>query len=71
MVFGVGTIAGMILITAAIALPFTYTTRHFSRLNQALAMASGAISLSFGLFLFFQIGIIDGLFGAHPNWTPR
>lgn len=70
-VFGVGTIFGMMLITSAIALPFTYTMRHFSRLNQLLAMASGAISLSFGFFLFYQIGIIDGLFSGHPNWTPR
>ncbi len=70
-VFGVGTILGMMLITSAIALPFTYTMRHFSQLNQVLAMASGAISLSFGLSLFYHIGIIQGLFSAHPNWTPR
>ena len=71
LVFGVGTIVGMMLITAAIALPFTYTQRHFARLNQGLAIASGAISLSFGLLLFFQIGISDGLFIGHPNWMPR
>jgi hypothetical protein len=45
--------------------------KHFSLLNQALAVASGAISLTFGLFLFYQIGIIDGLFRARPTWTPR
>lgn len=71
LVFGLGTIVGMMLITTAIALPFTYTRAHFSRLNQALALASGAISLSFGLFLFYQIGIIEGLFTTHPNWTPH
>jgi high-affinity nickel permease len=71
LVFGVGTIFGMMLITAAIALPFTYTLRHFARLNQSLAIASGVISVCFGLFLCFQIGISDGLFTGHPNWTPR
>lgn len=71
LVFGIGTIVGMMLITAAIALPFTYTLRHFSRLNDALAMASGAISVSFGLFLVYQVGIIDGLFTARAIWTPR
>ena len=70
-VFGLGTIVGMMLITSAIALPFTYTLKHFSRLNQVLAAASGTISLSFGLFLFYQIGILDGLFGTHPNWMPH
>jgi high-affinity nickel permease len=71
LVFGIGTIVGMMLITTAIALPFTYTLRHFARLNQVLAIASGAISLSFGLFLCYQIGISDGLFTGHPNWVPR
>lgn len=71
LVFGLGTIVGMMLITAAIALPFTYTLGHFARLNRGLAIASGAISLSFGLFLCYQIGISDGLFTGHPIWLPR
>jgi len=70
-IFGLGTIAGMMLITAAIALPFAYTLRHFAQLNQGLAVASGVISLSFGLFLCYQIGISDGLFTGHPTWIPR
>ena len=71
LVFGLGTIAGMMLITAAIALPFAYSLRDFSQLNQRLAIASGVISLSFGLFLCYQIGVTDGLFTMHPNWTPH
>ena len=71
LVFGIGTILGMMVITAAVALPFTYTLRHFARLNQGLAIASGAISLSFGLFLCYQIGISDGLFTGRPNWMPH
>jgi len=68
LIFGLGTIAGMMLITAAIALPFAYTLRHFERLNRGLAMASGMLSLSFGLFLCYQIGFVDGLFLSHPHW---
>jgi high-affinity nickel-transport protein len=68
LIFGVGTITGMMLITAVIALPFTYTLRHFVRLNRGLAMASGMLSLSFGLFLCYQIGFVDGLFSTHPHW---
>ena len=71
LVFGIGTIVGMMLITAAVALPFTYTLRHFTRLNQGLAVASGAISLSFGLFLCYRIGFSDGLFTGRPNWMPH
>jgi len=70
-VFGVGTIAGMMLITAAIAMPFAYTGRRFTRLNRYLGMASGLVSLGFGLFLVYEIGFVGGLFTAHPHWTPR
>jgi high-affinity nickel permease len=71
LIFGLGTIAGMMLITAAVALPFTYTLRHFAHLNQRLALASGVISLSFGLFICYHIGVSDGLLLGHPNWVPR
>src|SRR5207244_1320367 len=40
-VFGVGTIAGMMLITAASAVPFAYTATRFARANRYLAFASG------------------------------
>ena len=61
LVFGVGTIAGMMLITAAIAVPVTYSTR-FQLLHRHLGTAAGLISLAFGLFLVYQIGFVDGLF---------
>jgi high-affinity nickel-transport protein len=71
LIFGLGTVAGMMLITAAIALPFAYSLRRFTKLNHCLAMASGFVSIAFGLFLCYQIGFVDGLFTAHPSWTPR
>ncbi len=61
LIFGVGTIAGMMLITAAIAVPVTYSTR-FQLLHRHLGTAAGVISLGFGLFLVYQIGFVDGLF---------
>jgi cytochrome c biogenesis protein CcdA len=71
LVFGVGTIAGMMLITAAIAVPYAYTGRRFGRLNGALAAASGVLSVAFGLFIAYQIGFVNGLFTSHPHWTPH
>lgn len=71
LVFGVGTIAGMMLITGAMVLPFAYADKRFSRLNQGLRVASGLISVGFGLFLVYQIGFVNGLFTGHPQWTPR
>jgi hypothetical protein len=71
LIFGLGTVAGMMLITAAIALPFAYTMQYFGRLNRGLVMASGLLSVAFGLFLCYQIGFVDGLFTGHANWIPR
>jgi high-affinity nickel-transport protein len=71
LVFGIGTIAGMMLITAAIAVPFTYASNRFTNLNRTLRIATGLLSLAFGLFLTYQIGIVHGLFTSHPHWTPQ
>lgn len=71
LVFGVGTIAGMMLITAAIAVPFAASAPRFRRLNRGLSVASGVISLAFGLFIVYQMGYVNGLFTNHPHWTPH
>jgi hypothetical protein len=70
LIFGVGTIAGMMLITVAIALPFSFAGYRFAWLNKSLVVGSGVLSLAFGLFICYQIAVVDGLFTAHPNWTP-
>ena len=59
------------LITTAIAVLFAYTTARFARLNPCLGVASGLLSLGFGMFLAYQIGMVDGLFTANPRWTPE
>ena len=70
-VFGLGTVLGMMLVTALVAWPFAVTGARHARAQRALRLASGAISLVFGLVLAYQIGVSGGLFGAHPVWTPR
>ena len=71
LVFGIGTIAGMMLITMMIGAPFAYTRGRFAPFNRGLGIASGLLSLAFGLVITFQIAISDGLFASHPHWTPR
>jgi high-affinity nickel-transport protein len=71
LVFGLGTVIGMMLITALIALPFVYTARKLSWWNRGMAVASGVLSLGFGVFLSYRIGIVDGLFSTHPHWIPQ
>ncbi|HVU99728.1 MAG TPA: high-affinity nickel-transport family protein [Verrucomicrobiae bacterium] len=62
LVFGVGTIAGMLLVTAAIAVPFACAATRSPALHRRLSWVSGFISLAFGLFLLYQIGFVQGLF---------
>jgi ABC-type nickel/cobalt efflux system permease component RcnA len=71
LVFGLGTVAGMMLITAAIAVPFKYSERRFARLNRGLIMVSGAVSVIFGFFIVYQMGFVKGLFTNNPIWVPR
>jgi sulfite exporter TauE/SafE len=71
LVFGLGTIAGMMLITAGIAWPSLYAGARFARLPHRLRVASGVVSLIVGLVLAYRVGVVDGLFGEYPRWTPR
>jgi high-affinity nickel permease len=64
-IFGIGTIVGMMIMTMVVTLPFGSIS------PRGLRIASGAISLAFGLFIAYRIGVVDGLFTAHPHWTPE
>lgn len=71
LVFGVGTIAGMMVMTGAIAAPFAFSASRLGGVERHLRIASGFLSLAFGLFLVYQIGFVNGLFIGRPTWTPR
>lgn len=72
LLFGAGTILGMMLITMALAAPFAFSWTALPRFNWQLRVASGLISFGFGLLLIYQIGFTDGgLFTATPNWQPH
>lgn len=71
LVFGAGTIAGMMLITMTIAMPFvSYGERSVNR-QSFMRLATGVASVALGLFLTYRIAVIDGLFAAVPTWTPK
>jgi len=62
LLFGLGTIIGMTVITALLSLPFRVP---LLALNRGLAIGTGVGSFVFGLFLIVQIGFVDGLFLRH------
>lgn len=71
LIFGAGTMIGMMFMTAAIAAPLTFAGDRFTRMSRYLGAASGMVSLCFGSFLVYQLGFIGGLFTSNPQWTPR
>jgi high-affinity nickel-transport protein len=71
LVFGIGTIGGMMLVTVALAVPVAAAARHFEDLHRVLGLVTGLASVAFGLVLVYEIGIVHGLFTGHPEWTPR
>lgn len=69
--FGLGTIVGMALITLTIAFPSLLAAAHLPNFQRSLRIASGAVSLVFGLYLAHKIGFRDGLFTTETRWSPQ
>jgi len=61
-VFGIGSIGGMMLMSALVGLPLYLTAARFNRANLAVRGLAGLFSLSFGLFMVYEIGFAEGLF---------
>jgi high-affinity nickel-transport protein len=66
--FGLGTVGGMALITAGIALP---VSRAKGNVQRGIRIAAGVASIAFGLILAHKVGVVDGLFAATPHWDPK
>lgn len=70
-VFGLGTLAGMTLITTGFAVPVAAAAQRWGGSHRLIRVSTGALSLVFGIWLAYRIGWHDGLFLATPDWTPR
>ena len=68
--FGVGTIVGMMGVTTAIALPAALAAGRVGAMRRYLVLASGAASVIFGVMLAVEL-VGAGLFSSNPVWTPR
>lgn len=71
LIFGFGTVAGMMVLTVMMVAPLAYATRAMKTLPRVMARATGLLSLGFGLYLAYRIGFVDGLFTGSPRWTPE
>jgi hypothetical protein len=72
LLFGIGTIVGMMLITLMLSAPFVFTAVNLPKFNWRLRAASGLVSFVFGVVLVYGIGFAEGgLFTGAPTWEPR
>lgn len=60
LLFGVGTVLSMGLITLVLGIPFALTGQ-FERINRLVAGTAGTASIAFGAFLMFELAIVEGL----------
>ncbi|HEX8249200.1 MAG TPA: hypothetical protein VF599_13570 [Pyrinomonadaceae bacterium] len=61
-VFGIGSIGGMMLMSFLVGLPFALTAARFDRFNHILQSIAGLVSVALGLFIVYEKGITEGLF---------
>ena len=54
-VFGIGSIGGMLLMSAMIGLPFAVTARRFAVVNGGIRLFAGVFSVLFGLMLAWNL----------------
>jgi ABC-type nickel/cobalt efflux system permease component RcnA len=62
-IFGVGSIAGMMLMSLLVSLPLQLTALHFNRANVLLRVSAGLFSIGFGLWIVYEKGFADNLIG--------
>lgn len=69
LLFGVGTIAGMVVVTLAIALPSLYVTARMAGARRAIRLTAGVASIAVGCWLAFEVGFVNGLFTGALQWS--
>lgn len=62
LLFGVGSILGMLVFSGLISLPFRFTAGRSLQLNLWVRGVAGVISVIFGIFMMWQTGFVGGLF---------
>lgn len=62
LIFGIGSIIGMALVSSIIGLPFVFTNKIKSA-NKVLRLLAGSASFLIGSSILYEIGILENLFG--------
>ena len=57
LVFGIGSIGGMLLMSTLISLPIVLTTRRFARIETPMRLVVSILSIAFGLYYAWMTGL--------------
>jgi sulfite exporter TauE/SafE len=55
-IFGLGSVGGMLLLSGIISLPFILTAQRFTLMNRWIRVFAGVASVTFGIYLAWEIG---------------
>ncbi len=61
LIFGVGTIGGMMAMSVLMSVPLAYAAGRVKTVERVLRFAAGAFSLGFGVFLAWDVGLLQTL----------
>lgn len=64
LLFGGGSICGMLLMSTLVALPFTLTAARFQRLNECVRIVAGVVSIFLGSSIMIEIGFATGFLSS-------
>lgn len=62
LLFGLGSVAGMALLSCAIALPLRFTARHMTWAFRGLSLSVGAATMVLGISIAWRVAAAGGLF---------
>ena len=58
LIFGVGSILGMLILSAVIGLPFIFTANKLGNMNRIIQAIAGVVSIGLGAFIMYQTSSI-------------
>ncbi|MGG4267860.1 sulfite exporter TauE/SafE family protein [Peribacillus simplex] len=61
LLFGVGTVIGMLFFTTIIGIPFVFSMKR-AKISRTLVFTMGTISMVFGIYYMYNLGVNEGLF---------
>ena len=61
-IFGLGSVGGMLLLSGIISLPFILTAQRFTLMNRWIRVFAGVASVTFGIYLAWEISSELGFF---------